>query len=108
MLPPSVLTKVINIIDCNVTPSVQTKVIDITYPAEEGPDGLLPALLKVSEEAAKACQQNHQLLVLSDRATGPKRIPIPSLLALGRIHHYLIKEKLRLKAGLIVETGEAR
>ena len=29
-------------------------------------------------------------------------------MALGAVHHHLIKTKLRLKVGLIVETGEAR
>ena len=31
-----------------------------------------------------------------------------SLLAVGAVHHYLIKMKLRLKVGLILETGEVR
>ena len=30
------------------------------------------------------------------------------LLALGAVHNHLIREKLRMKVGLIVETGEAR
>ena len=86
----------------------QTKVIDITYPVEDGADGMLPALLRVSQEAAAACQKGFKLLVLSDRQASKTRVPISSLMALGRIHHHLIEQKLRLKAGLIVETGEAR
>ena len=31
-----------------------------------------------------------------------------SLLAVGAVHHHLIKKKLRLKVGLVLETGEAR
>jgi len=31
-----------------------------------------------------------------------------SLLALGATHNHLVREKLRMKVGLIVETGEAR
>jgi len=31
-----------------------------------------------------------------------------SLLALGAVHNHLVREKLRMKVGLIVETGEAR
>ncbi len=31
-----------------------------------------------------------------------------SLLVVGAVHHYLIDRKLRMKVGLIVETGEAR
>ncbi|GIR16168.1 MAG: hypothetical protein CM15mP29_1560 [Alphaproteobacteria bacterium] len=35
-------------------------------------------------------------------------IPIPSLLALSSVHHYLIKSGLRSNADLIVESGEPR
>ena len=31
-----------------------------------------------------------------------------SLLALGAVHNHLVREKLRMKVGLIIETGEAR
>ena len=33
---------------------------------------------------------------------------LSSLLALGAVHKHLVREKLRMKVGLIVETGEAR
>lgn len=36
------------------------------------------------------------------------RIPVSILLALGATHHHLIDLRLRMKVGLIVETGEAR
>ena len=31
-----------------------------------------------------------------------------SLLVVGAVHHHLIEKKLRMKVGLVVETGEAR
>ena len=34
--------------------------------------------------------------------------PIPSLLLAGAVHHHLIRAKTRAKAGLIVESGDAR
>ena len=48
------------------------------------------------------------ILVLSDRAVGPERAPIPSLLAVSAVHHHLVREGTRLQAGLIVESGEPR
>ncbi len=36
------------------------------------------------------------------------RVPIPSLLAIAAVHHYLIRDGTRNQCGLIVETGEAR
>src|SRR6266478_4289703 len=34
--------------------------------------------------------------------------PIPSLLATSAVHHHLIREGTRTKAGLVVESGEVR
>jgi len=51
----------------------RTKVIDITYPVEDGPNGLLKTLNRVNNEANAAARDGYQLLVLSDRQGGPAR-----------------------------------
>ncbi|XP_068630791.1 uncharacterized protein [Battus philenor] len=86
----------------------RTKVIDCTYDYTEGPSGLEPALNRISSEAYSAAQDGCQLLVLSDRAAGPTRVPVSSLLALGAVHHHLIETRQRMKVGILVETAEAR
>uniref|UniRef100_A0A5K3FD94 glutamate synthase (NADH) n=1 Tax=Mesocestoides corti TaxID=53468 RepID=A0A5K3FD94_MESCO len=48
------------------------------------------------------------LIIISDRRVGPDTVPVPSLLALGAVHQHLLKLDLRMKCGLIVESGEAR
>jgi glutamate synthase (NADPH/NADH) large chain len=48
------------------------------------------------------------VLVLSDRGVDARRVPIPSLLALSAVNQRLVKEGIRMQAGLLVETGEAR
>ena len=78
------------------------------YPVEEDVNGLLTALDKVCEEATNAVREGYTLLVLSDKDAGIRLVPISSLLSLGAVHHHLIKMKLRMKVGIIVETGEAR
>ncbi|XP_034952284.1 putative glutamate synthase [NADPH] isoform X4 [Chelonus insularis] len=86
----------------------KTKVIDITYPKEEGTSGFLKTLHRVDNEANQAAKDGYQLIVLSDRLGGPDRIPVSMLLALGSVHHYLIETRQRMKVGLIAETAEAR
>ncbi|XP_043522456.1 glutamate synthase [NADH] isoform X1 [Frieseomelitta varia] len=86
----------------------KTKIIDATYPVQDGPPGLVNTLNRVSEEANQAAKQGYQFLVLSDRQSGPERVPVSSLLVLGAVHHYLIEERQRMKVGLIIETAEAR
>ena len=82
--------------------------IDITYPAEKGASGMRWALEVVCAEAEEAVRSREfNIIILSDRTTGPDRIPIPSLLATSAVHHHLIKQGLRTSVGLVVETGEA-
>ncbi len=82
--------------------------IDITYPAEYGADGMEDAIDSACAEAEEAVLSgDYNIIILSDRATGPDRIPVPSLLATSAVHHHLIREGLRTRVGLVVETGEA-
>ena len=86
----------------------RTKTIDTTWPAAEGAGGMEKAVERICREATDAVLANHNILILSDRAVGPDRIPIPSLLATAATHHHLIRQGLRTSTGLVVETGEAR
>ena len=82
--------------------------IDITYPADKGEAGMGPALDCVCAEAEEFVRSGeYNIIILSDRATGPDRIAIPSLLATSAVHHHLIKQGLRTSVGLVIETGEA-
>ena len=82
--------------------------IDITYPADKGEGGMGPALDGICAEAEEFVRSgDYNIIILSDRAAGPDRIPIPSLLATSAVHHHLIKQGLRTSVGLVVETGEA-
>jgi glutamate synthase (NADPH/NADH) large chain len=82
--------------------------IDITYPRAEGQSGLEKALDRVCQEASAAVTDGCQLVVLSDRATGPERVPVSALLCTGAVHHHLMRTSERTRIGIIVETGEAR
>jgi len=70
--------------------------------------GLLAALDRICDEATAAIDEGYQLIVLTDKATGPARVPLPSLLAVGAVHHHLVRRHSRTKIGLILESGEAR
>ena len=52
--------------------------------------------------------EGKNIIILSDRSFSKVNAPIPALLASSAVHHYLIKEGLRMRASLILETGEAR
>jgi glutamate synthase (NADPH/NADH) large chain/glutamate synthase (ferredoxin) len=86
----------------------RSRTIDFTWPVAEGADGLEPALARICEEADRALADGANILILSDRATGADRVPMPSLLATAAIHHHLVRAGTRLQAGLVVESGEPR
>ena len=86
----------------------KTDTLDITWPAAEGADGIGPALGRLCAEVTEAVEAGHNILILSDRAVSAERVPIPALLATSAVHHHLIRQGLRTKTGIVVETGEAR
>src|SRR5699024_7072082 len=84
------------------------KTIDMTWPRTEGADGLPAALDGICAEAEQAIDDGYELVILSDRGMNADRIPVSALLATGAVHHHLVAARKRTRAGLIVETGEAR
>ncbi|EPQ58378.1 NADPH-dependent glutamate synthase [Gloeophyllum trabeum ATCC 11539] len=85
-----------------------SRTIDITFPKEEGLPGYKLALDRVCSEAAQAIEDGVKVIILSDRDTGPTRVPLSALIACGGVHHYLVSQKKRAKVALMVDTAEAR
>jgi glutamate synthase (NADH) len=82
--------------------------IDITFAKEEGLPGYQLALERVCSEATQAIDDGVKVIILSDRATGPQRVPLSALVACGGVHHHLVLQRKRAKVALFIETGEAR
>ena len=82
--------------------------IDAIYEVEENEKGLKSALDNVRELASEAVVNGANILIISDRLISKTMAPIPSLLAVGAVHHHLINEKTRSSTGIIVESGDAR
>ncbi|MFC4449489.1 glutamate synthase large subunit [Halorussus aquaticus] len=85
--------------------SIPTETVDLTYP-EDG--DLETAVERVRRAASEAVTDGAEIVVLSDRDVGPDRLAIPSLLATGAVHHHLVRNGLRNRAGLVVESGDPR
>jgi glutamate synthase (NADPH/NADH) large chain len=78
-----------------------------TTPAAAGRD-LEKALEGLCAAASAAIEAGATILILSDRGVDANHLPIPSLLAVGAVHHHLIREGTRTKVGLVIESGEPR
>ncbi|MEX2168009.1 MAG: glutamate synthase-related protein [Pirellulales bacterium] len=86
----------------------QSKTIDITWPRSEGRAGMALALDRICAEAEAAIDEGFSLVILSDRAVNRDRVPLSSLLAVGAVHHHLVRSSKRTRIGIVLETGEAR
>ncbi|MCI0361672.1 MAG: glutamate synthase large subunit, partial [Planctomycetaceae bacterium] len=86
----------------------KSKLIDITYNRSDGEAGLTSRLDRICREAEQAIEQGYSLVVLSDRGVSAERIAVSSLLAVGAVHHHLIRQAKRTRIGIILESGEAR
>jgi glutamate synthase domain-containing protein 2/glutamate synthase domain-containing protein 1/glutamate synthase domain-containing protein 3 len=84
------------------------RTIDITWPVADGPAGMSEAIERICRQAREAIAERVNIIILSDRQIGPRRAPIPSLLAVAAVHHHLVLEGTRLRVGMIVESGEPR
>ena len=84
------------------------RTLDATWPLDEGAAGLGNALDRLCREAEQAVDDGCAFVALADRAAGPDRVPVPTLLACGAVHHHLLRTIKRTRVGLLLETGEAR
>ena len=77
---------------------------DIT--AKDG--GLKSALETLCLDVEAQIDAGRNLIILSDKGHNSAHAPIPSLLAIGAVHHHLIRVKKRSRTALILESAEAR
>jgi glutamate synthase (ferredoxin) len=71
-------------------------------------EGLAEGVARLADAAQAAIRGGGGILLVSDAGVGPDRLPIPSLLAVGAVHHHLVATGLRTHATLLVESDEPR
>jgi glutamate synthase (ferredoxin) len=89
-------------------PGFKTITLPMLFPAGSGGVGLARALTELCRKAVKAIDEGCTFIILSDRGIDQAHVPIPALLATAGVHHHLVRAGTRVKAGLIVESGEPR
>lgn len=85
-----------------------TRKLAMTFPVDEGADGIRKAVKRLCKEAEDAVDEGCNYVVLSDRGVDKTHAPLPSLLATSAVHHHLIDCKKRVQTALIIETADAR
>jgi glutamate synthase (NADPH/NADH) large chain len=85
----------------------KTKAISILFRADDKKD-FARTLDKICQDAAAAIKKGYTFIVLSDRGVSKELAALPSLLAVGAVHHHLVRKALRTQIGIILETADAR
>jgi glutamate synthase (ferredoxin) len=90
-------------------PGLRVGVLPILFRVTRGEKGLVKSMEELQLMARRLIEEEEvNVIVLSDRRVNREFAPIPSLMAVAGLHHYLIREGLRTRASLVLETGEAR
>ncbi len=101
---------VLNPAETEALPSagLSTAGVSTAFEVAVGPWGLREAVERVRHEAATAVADGAEVVVLSDRlqAASPETSHVPPLLAVGAVHHDLIRRGLRGRVSLVVETAQ--
>ena len=90
-------------------PGLRIGTLSMLFRASRGAEGLAKAMEQLCGEARRLIEEEEvNILILSDRGVSREEAAIPSLLAVSGLHHFLIREGIRLRVSLALETGEAR
>lgn len=94
---------------CNIRyKGFKTVKLPMLYDTSKGRNGLLEAIASLCKQAEESVNEGVNYIVLTDREANDAHAPIPSLLAVSAVHHYLISVGKRVQTALVVESGEIR
>ena len=86
----------------------KTITLPMLFKASEGGEALRQAIEALCENSVKAINDGYKIIILSDRGVDATQAPVPALLACAGVHHHLVRNGMRTKVGLVLETGEPR
>ena len=92
----------------SVGPGIAAVTLPMLFDVARGGAGLEEALAELCARSEAAVREGATVLVLSDRAAEAATAPIPALLATAAVHHHLIRNGLRTRASIVLESGEPR
>ena len=94
-------------------PEFRAATVDAVWQAPDGGVAAVGAALRAAverlcAEAERAVRDGAHIIIISDAKADMHTLPIPALIAVGAVHHHLIRQGLRMAASLVSESGEPR
>ena len=87
---------------------LRSETVSVLFPAAEGAAGLRRVIDEACATAERAVDAGCGVVILSDRGVDAERAAAPMLLAVGAVHHHLIRARKRLQVSLVAEVADAR
>ena len=84
----------------------RVRVLDATWPADQGPAGLERRLRGLADEADSASEAGIEILLVTDGSMSVERLPVPSILAVGAVHTALTNAGLRGRTDIVVDAAD--
>ncbi len=85
---------------------INYKEISTLIPFNSEINNLEIGLKNLCKEAENSVLNGAEILILSDRNINQEKTYIPPLLAVGSVHHHLLRKGLRLKTSIIIDTAQ--
>ncbi len=82
--------------------------LNLHFEVSKGTQGLQEAVGRLCSDAEKAVDEGKNYIILSDRGVDEDKAPVPSLLGVSAVHHYLIEKRKRMQIDIVVESAEPR
>lgn len=89
-------------------PDFKVITIQALFASNGKPGALERGIDRICKEAEDAIANGNNIIIISDKGVNKDFAPIPSLLAVGAIHHHLVRTKTRINCSLVAESGEIR
>ena len=102
------LAKLLHINADGSQPGLAAVKISGLFRVKGGAAALQERLDEICREVSEHVAAGKRFIILSDRDSDADLAPIPSLLMTSVVHHHLVRERTRIKVGLLVEAGDVR
>ncbi|MEM1057800.1 MAG: glutamate synthase large subunit [Verrucomicrobiota bacterium] len=89
-------------------PNLKATTVACHFDPDQDGSGLQAALEQICKEAEEAVDRGNSIVILSDRGIDAHTASLPMLLAVGTVHHHLIKVGKRMECSLVAEAADCR
>ncbi len=85
----------------------KTKTISLLFDIRKK-DSFMKALDRICKQAEHAIKEKYSFIILSDKGVNENYAALPSLMAMGCVHHHLVRKAMRTQLSIIIESAEPR